>query len=246
MSESHNSLVTVLASGDRESGGGGSTMETFIIGTQTGEVAAEVGLVICNNSPGTVGVYDRVERLNKEYGLEIEVATINGSTHPKGKQERGQTLEEAAAICELLGLRGISKVLCLGYMKKLNGELVEEYGWKPEYAQIDPINQGIYLASALNTHPGLLPHTADTYGIHAAKRALGLYHEGVIRETAQTLQVVGAGIDKGPTVESNPVPIFGEDDPQRLFERTQDVEKNFIVSDIQAYLAARAAYHEAA
>jgi phosphoribosylglycinamide formyltransferase-1 len=227
----HATGIAILASGDRQSGGGGSTMERFICATQSGEIDAEVGLVICNNPRGTVGVYDRVDSLNAEYGLEIEVLTISGLTHPKGKQERGQTLEEASGICSEISVRGIERVLCLGYMKAINGELMEEFGWKPEYEITDPEHRGIYLARLANTHPGILPATADTHGIGASAKArrLGL------PQTAHTLHVVGPGIDTGPNIAEHLVDIDPNDTDQSLFDKVQTVEKANIASAMDTY-----------
>jgi len=36
-------------------------------------VDAEVGLVVCNNPPEKAGIYSRIKRLNKKYGINIEV-----------------------------------------------------------------------------------------------------------------------------------------------------------------------------
>ncbi len=231
----HSTSVVILASGDRESGGGGSTMVRFIEGTQTGEIDAEVGLVICNNPRGTVGVYDHVDRLNAQYGLEIEALTINGISHPGGRNERGQTDEEASAICEAVASRGLFFILQLGYMKVANGELIEEYGWKPEFALEDPVHQGLYLARLGNTHPGILPQTADTHGIHASERVLELG----LPATAHTLHVVSAGIDTGPKIAEHIVEILPTDTAEALFSRVQAVEKKIYVQQWIAILKSK-------
>jgi phosphoribosylglycinamide formyltransferase-1 len=234
----HLTSVAILASGDRESGGGGSTMERFIRDAQDGLVAAEVGLVVCNNPRGTVGVYDRIDNLNREFGLDIEVLTINGVTHPKGPQERGQTLAEASAICEAVNGRGIGRILCLGYMKSINGDLMDEFGWKPAYEAADPENKGIYLARMVNTHPGILPETADTHGIGASAKAreLGLLF------TAHTLHVVGPRIDAAPIIAEHLVPILPDDTDQIVFDRVQGTEKTKLAPVMDEYYTAQAAF----
>lgn len=240
MEKIHNKTrVAILASGDPESGGGGSTMARFIEGTQQGEIDAEVAFVVCNNPREKVGVYDHVDRLNAQYGTRIPVLKINGITHPGGKNERGQTNDESAAICEQLSLHGVSTVLLLGYMKQLNGQLVEDYGWKPEFAVISPENQGMYQAHIINTHPGILPQTADTHGIGASERAieLGLSH------TAHTLHVVGDGIDTGPTIAEHLVKIETTD-AQTLFDSVQIMEKRMICSAIDGFLKDQAAFQK--
>lgn len=229
--------IGILASGDRESGGGGSTMARFIEGTQTGEVDAEVRVVVCNNPKGTVGIYNHIDRLNRQFGLDIPVLTINGTTHPLGKNERGQTNEESSAICEALGVRGVTHAILLGYMKQLNGELVEEYGWHPRFKAQDPEHNGVYFAHALNTHPGILPETADTHGIGASQRAIDLG----LTYTAHTLHVVGSGIDTGPTIAEHSVPITTSN-PDELFQTVQKEEKIKICGAINTFLHAQRAY----
>jgi folate-dependent phosphoribosylglycinamide formyltransferase PurN len=92
MSELHNPSVAILASGS------GSTAEAFIHATQDGRVAADVGLIICNNPPEKAGIFTRIERLNRELGLDIEATEIGDRTHRRSGLWRGQTLEESAAI----------------------------------------------------------------------------------------------------------------------------------------------------
>ena len=234
----HATRLAVLASGDRESGGGGSTMQRVIEDTQNGILDAEVGLVICNNPPGTVGVYDRVDNLNDKYGLDIEVVTINSARYPGGPQERVITLEESLTICEAMSIKGIERALCLGYMKALNGEFVDEFGWQPEYSAM-PLNTGIYMARIVNTHPGILPETADTHGLGASEKALELALTEGLTETAHTLHVVGAGIDTGPTIAQHEVPIDTERSAEDLFDEVQAVEKAMIGQALNKYYQAQ-------
>src|ERR1700722_10387717 len=131
--------VAILAFGDRESGGGGSTANRVTRDTLEEQVAFSIGVVICNNPEGSVGVYSLFNDINDEFGLKgddhIDVVNISSATNPEGPQKRGQTLGESSAICRLLEERDIYFVAMLGYMKILNGEFVETWGWKPEYMQ---------------------------------------------------------------------------------------------------------------
>ena len=129
MSETYRPRIAVLASG------GGTTVEAFIHATQN-NVNAEVGLVVCNNPPDKVGVYDRIKRLNDQYGLDIKTAYINGKMYPGGNQGRGQTLEESQAICDLIASGGYDHVALMGYMKEVRGALIDEYGWHPDFKSI--------------------------------------------------------------------------------------------------------------
>lgn len=81
MSERNKPGIAVLASG------AGSTVEAFIHASEAGFVDAEVGLVVSNNS--SAGVCRRIERLNKQYGLDIQTMHASGITHPNGAGEKG-------------------------------------------------------------------------------------------------------------------------------------------------------------
>lgn len=204
----HCPSIAILASGS------GSTAEAFIHATQDGRVMAEVGLVICNNPPEKAGIYDRIARLNAQYNLDIETAEISGKTHPDGNIGRGQTLEEASAICERINRGGFAHVALMGYMKMVRGDLVDEYGWLPHFSSI-------YQARMSNTHPGPLPETEDTYGIHTSEHVLQLG----LANSKHTVHVVASGVDRGPKIAEHPVEVLPDDSPQDLFDRVQIVEK---------------------
>lgn len=240
-----NFRVAILASGDRESGGGGSTADKFTRDALEGKVNLEIGVVICNNPEGTVAVYDRFRVINDEYGLKgddrIDVVTINSTTHPEGRQRRGQTLGESAAICRLLEQRGIGFVAMLGYMKILTGEFVEEWGWKPQYGAVDPTHNGKYnpLARIFNNHPSILPLTADTHGLGAHALAVELYQKGRIKHTAMTFHLGAAGVDTGPVIYEEPVEIYKQDDAVSLSDRVQVIEKALTAPVLERHLILR-------
>lgn len=200
--------IAILASGS------GSTAEAFIHATQDGRVAAEVGLIVCNNPPEKAGIFARVAKLNKLYGLDIEVVEISGRTHPDGNVGRGQTLAESSAICERVSDGGFAHVALMGYMKMVRGELIKKYGWLPTHSSV-------YQARMTNTHPGPLPETEDTYGIHTSERVLELG----LSASRHTVHLVADGIDRGPKIAEHPVEVLPEDTPQDLFNRVQVVEK---------------------
>ncbi len=225
MSELHNPTIAILASGS------GSTAEAFIHATQDGRVAAEIGLVICNNPPEKAGIFGRVDRLNQLYGLSIGAIEISGRTHPDGNVGRGQTLAESAAICERISHAGFAHVALMGYMKMVRGELIEEYGWKPSFSSI-------YQARMTNTHPGPLPETEDTYGIHTSERVLELG----MSVSRHTVHLVAAGIDRGPKIAEHPVEVLVDDTPQDLFDRVQIVEKAALPYALGKFLREQESY----
>lgn len=226
MGELHLPTIAILASGS------GSTAEAFIHATQDGRVDAEVGLVVCNNPSDKAGIYNKVDRLNRLYGLDIETTEISGKTHPDGNIGRGQTLAEAAAICDRVSRGGFGHIALMGYMKMVRGELVKEYGWLPHFSSI-------YQARMSNTHPAPLPETEDTYGIHASERVLELG----LSASKHTVHVVASGIDRGPIIAEHPVEIVSGDTPQDLFDRVQIVEKTALPYALDNFLRKQEAYH---
>jgi len=208
----HNPRVAILASG------GGSTAEAFIHATQDHTVDADVGLVVCNNTPEKAGIYERVKGLNRRYGLDIPVLRISGVTHPGGSGEKGeQTLEESEAIAKAISSEGCAFVSLMGYMKKVRGALLDEYGWHPwMYSSVN--------ARMINTHPGPLPETEGLFGIHVQERVL----ETGLGYSAHTVHMVSAEYDAGRVIEVTTVPTQDGDTPQTLFDRVQEVEKEML------------------
>lgn len=226
MSESQRPRVALLASG------GGTTAEAFITATQDGRVNAEVGLVICNNPPGKAGVYDRIAQLNKQYGLDIQTLHISSRTHPGGAVKRGQTNEESTAICDAVSRDGAALIALMGYMKMVRGDLVEEYGYLPHF-------RSVYEGRMINTHPGPLPETEDTFGIHTSERVLELG----MRASRHTVHMVAPGVDRGPIIAEHPVPVLSDDTPEDLFNRMQHMEKALLPFVINDFLKDQEAYH---
>jgi folate-dependent phosphoribosylglycinamide formyltransferase PurN len=240
-----NNRIAILASGDLESGGGGSTADKVTRDTLERQLSFSIGVVICNNPPGTVGVYDKFDAINREFGLKgekrINVVTIGPSTHPEGRQPRGQTLSESAAIRQTLKDYDIGFVAMLGYMRILTGVMVEEGGWKPEYGAADPTNNGIYHPDAwiFNDHPGILPFTADTHGQGTHKKAISLFRQGRIKRTAMTWHLAGAGVDTGAVIHAEPIDIEDTDDAKSLGNKVQGVEKELTATVLDRHLIFR-------
>ena len=236
MGELHRPTIAILASGS------GTTAEAFIHATQDEIVDAEVGLVICDVE--SAPIFGVVARLNSQYNLDIQTRLINGKLFPKGRQERGQTLEESNEIARIVSFENISLIALMGYMRIVaeKGDLMSEYGWKPEYSVNEPESDGIFNVRMLNTHPGILPQTADTFGENTQKKVieLGLDH------TNHTVHGVAAGVDSGPIYAEHKVPVFNNDTPGKLFKRVQRVEKAHLPIDIDKFLKEQAKFKAAA
>jgi folate-dependent phosphoribosylglycinamide formyltransferase PurN len=239
--------IAILASGDPKSGGGGSTAERVVRDTLEQNLCFEVGVVICNNAEGTVGVHPKIDSLNKEFGLKsddrIPVVTIDHKKYPAlpGDPDRGLRLRESQRYQEILEKYGVDFVWMLGFMMIANGELIEARGWKPEYGAADPTHNGIYHPDATlgNNHPAILPHTADTHGLGAHQRAIELYREGKITHTAMSYHLVSKDIDAGAMVHEYPVSIDRTDNAESLGSKVQGIEKATAADTIDLHLLLR-------
>lgn len=211
--------VAILASGS------GSTAETFIRNGLQHTYPYEVVLLICNNPDAFV--LTRIRQLNEELGLHIETVVINSHTQSAATPAKKghQTVEEQAAILSQLQRFDIDLVLLLGYMKLVGAQLIDAYGWRPEFSSV-------YEARMLNTHPGLLPDTIGTHGLGTQEFTLA---KG-LRDAGQTLHIASSTYDTGPTVVEHRLPVEPDDTPESLFARVQTAEKAHIAADIAAFI----------
>lgn len=211
MSELYKPRVGILASGN------GTTAHAYAKAVHEGLVNHEIALVVTNNP--NARVLERAADWNAVWDFETDTAVVNHRTHPGGPRLRGQTTEESSAICELGERSGVDLFVALGYMVIINDPFIETYGYRPDW------HTSKYHARALNTHPGPLPLTADTYGIDASARALQAYHDDEIVVSKHTVHVISAGVDAGPIIAEHDVPVLSSDTPESLNQRTQWIEK---------------------
>lgn len=222
-----NPRIAVLASG------GGTTVEAFVRAGQSGKINVDVGLVVASRQEA--GVFQRVKDLNAEFGLNIRIVLINHVTHPAAHTEhvgRGdQTAGEEAAILAALLAGNFDLVALMGYMKRLGPNLIQAFGWLPEYTSI-------FQARMVNTHPGLLP---DTKGFHGQEiQEYVLDHH--LPYGGQTLHAVSEKYDDGPIIAEHKVPVEPGDTADTLFARVQAAEKKYLPGDIEDFIKARQAY----
>jgi phosphoribosylglycinamide formyltransferase-1 len=219
--------IAILASGE------GTTAEAFIRACSRDEVDAEVGLVICNRE--AAGIFQRIENLNLELGLTVQTMLLNSQTHPAADGEvveRGyQTTAEEAAILDVLTKRNFDLILLMGYLRRVGSSIVQAFGWRPEYSSP-------YRAIMLNSHPGLLPETTGTYGIHTQEATL----DQKLAYSGQTLHVVSENYDEGPVLAVHKVAVLPNDTAESLFGRVQTVEKQNLPIDVAAFMKARRQY----
>ncbi|MDM7489303.1 phosphoribosylglycinamide formyltransferase [Rhodococcus sp. CSLK01-03] len=105
-------------------------------------------------------------------------------------------------------------VVSAGFMKILGPVFLDRFGGR-----------------IVNTHPALLPAFP---GAHAVPDALAYG----VKVTGSTVHLVDAGIDTGPILAQEPVPVLDDDDEATLHERIKVVERR-LLADVVAAVATR-------
>ncbi|HEV7454364.1 MAG TPA: formyltransferase family protein [Candidatus Saccharimonadales bacterium] len=232
MTARHRPAIAIFASGS------GTTFQATADAIHQGLVDFDIGLVITDREHA--GVLQRVDEVNRLYGFIIKKYIINKKRYPGNPQGRGQTRDEAAATIAALEANRIDHLCLMGCLRIIAPQVIEAYGWQAAYAKKDPEHDGLYMARMTNTHPGILPATADTFGIQTQQKVLELGLE----ETAQSFHVVATGVDKGPLISENRVrvhpallyPAALADTPEKLFARVQRIEKAHLPLDLDTFL----------
>lgn len=223
MNRLHKPNVAILASGE------GTTAEAVIHATQDGRLDAEIGVVIGDIQ--SAGVFERVRQLNKMYNLDIRTLAFPKEVFWQGAEGRGITKAQSEAMAGAILREGIGHVSLMGFMQVVRFDLLDEFGWKlgdpPENGKMD------------NTHPSILPQTADTYGPKASQRVLDL---GLLF-SAHSYHLVTEGVDTGPVLCSTPVKVELGDTKEDLFARVQLIEKAVLPLAMDRFLKQKAAFH---
>jgi len=115
-------------------------------------------------------------------------------------------------LAEWLAERDVELVVLAGYMQLLSSPFLERF---PD--------------RIINVHPSLLPSFP---GAHAVEDALA---HGV-RWTGATVHVVDEGIDTGPIVLQEPVPVEEGDTVETLHARIQEVEHRLLPAAARMFL----------
>ncbi len=84
-----------------------------------------------------------------------------------------------------------------------------------------------YCGRVLNTHPALLPAFPGAHGV-AEALAYG------VKLTGCTVHLVDAGVDTGPILAQQAVPVLADDDEGTLHERIKVVERQLLVDVVAA------------
>jgi phosphoribosylglycinamide formyltransferase 1 len=109
-----------------------------------------------------------------------------------------------AAMADWLVERGVDLVVCAGYMHLLRRCFLERFPGR-----------------VINTHCAPLPEFPGPHPIHDVLAA-------GVPETAATVHYVDGGVDTGPVIAAERVPVLPDDDEQSLRDRVQAVEHRLL------------------
>jgi phosphoribosylglycinamide formyltransferase-1 len=131
-------------------------------------------------------------------------------------EDYGSRAERDLAMASWLQARGVTLVVCAGYMQLLTPEFLARFPGR-----------------VINVHPSLLPAFPGT---HAVRDALA----AGVAETGVTVHVVDEGVDTGPVISQARVPVYPDDTEETLLERLHAVEHRLLPEAARALLEERA------
>jgi phosphoribosylglycinamide formyltransferase-1 len=118
-----------------------------------------------------------------------------------------------AAIADWLEERGVKLVVCAGYMHLLRRCFLQRFPGR-----------------VINTHSAPLPDFPGPHPIHDVLAA-------GVPETAATVHYVDGGVDSGPVIAAEPVPVLRDDDANSLRARVQAAEHRLLPQVVRELIA---------
>jgi phosphoribosylglycinamide formyltransferase-1 len=118
-----------------------------------------------------------------------------------------------AAMAEWLAGQGVDLVVCAGYMHLLRRTFLERFPGR-----------------VINTHSAPLPAFPGPHPIHDVLAA-------GVPETAATVHFVDGGVDSGPVIATEPVPVLPDDDEHSLRSRVQSAEHRLLPRVVRELMA---------
>jgi phosphoribosylglycinamide formyltransferase 1 len=128
-------------------------------------------------------------------------------------QDYGSREERDEALARWLENRGVALVVCAGYMHLFRKPFFDHYAGR-----------------VVNTHPAPLP---EFPGAHPIEDVLA----AGVAETAATIHYVDEGIDTGPVIVSERVPVLIGDTVETLRARVQAVEHRLFPETVRELIS---------
>ena len=118
-----------------------------------------------------------------------------------------------SAMADWLEGRGVDLIVCAGYMHLLRAAFLERFPRR-----------------VLNTHSAALPEFPGAHPIDDVLAA-------GVPETAATVHYVDGGVDTGPVIAAERVPVLPGDDTETLRARVQAVEHRLLPQVVRELIA---------
>ncbi|MGN6794089.1 MAG: phosphoribosylglycinamide formyltransferase [Streptosporangiaceae bacterium] len=128
-------------------------------------------------------------------------------------RDYGERADWDKALTEICAGYRPDLVVSAGFMKLFGPAFLDEFSGR-----------------CINSHPALLPSFP---GMHGARDALAYG----VKVTGCTVFLVDAGLDSGPVIAQQAVPVRDEDDQASLTERIKSAERVLLADTIAAMLA---------
>ncbi len=128
-------------------------------------------------------------------------------------EDYGSREERDEALARWLEDRGVALVVCAGYMHLFRKPFFDHYAGR-----------------VVNTHPAPLP---EFPGAHPIEDVLA----AGVGETAATIHYVDEGIDTGPVIVSERVPVLDGDTVETLRARVQAVEHRLFPETVRELIS---------
>ena len=135
------------------------------------------------------------------------------ATHAFELGEYPERESRDAAMGDWLIYNGVDLVVCAGYMHLLRSAFLERFPGR-----------------VVNTHSAPLPDFPGPHPIHDVLAA-------GVPETAATVHYVDGGVDTGPVIAAEPVPVLPDDDAETLKARVQAVEHRLLPQVVRSLIA---------
>jgi phosphoribosylglycinamide formyltransferase-1 len=139
-----------------------------------------------------------------------EAAGIPSATFELADYESRE--QRDAAMADWLVGHGVTLVVCAGYMHLLRPAFLERFD------------------RVVNTHSAPLP---DFPGAHPIEDVLA----AGVEQTAATVHYVDEGVDTGPVIVAEPVPVRDDDTVETLRARVQEVEHRLLPEAVKELIS---------
>lgn len=130
------------------------------------------------------------------------VAGVDAAVFPLSEFDDRQARDRAMA--NWLEARSVRLVVCAGYMQLLTPQFLDRFPGR-----------------VVNVHPAPLPRFP---GLHPLEDVLA----AGVAETAATVHYVDEGVDTGPVIAAEPVPVLTGDTVETLRERVHEAEHRLL------------------